>query len=75
MKRLILTVIILLIPAFAFAGPIEEKQLQLNALQWEYNYTTERQKVIQADAQRLAQEIKKLQAEAQAQEAEKVEPK
>lgn len=71
MKRLIITVAFLLIPVFATAGILEEKQWQLVALQHEFAYCQERMKNIQAQAEKLNLDVRKLKAEAKKLDAEK----
>ena len=69
MKKLFLA--LLLLPSLAFAGELETKQAQLNAVQWEYRFTVERQATLKAQAEKLAAEIKALQEKSK--EVEKVE--
>lgn len=50
----------------ALAGELEEKQLLLQNIRWEYSYCQERIKVLKAQAQIIQKQIAALQKEAKA---------
>jgi len=45
---------------YVSAGEMEEKQLMLRAIQWEFNYCNERLKVLQEQAKEVQTDITKL---------------
>jgi len=49
---------------YVSAGEMEEKQLMLRAIQWEFNYCNERLKVLQKQAEEVQLDMAKLRKEA-----------
>ena len=66
MKKVILflaAIMIFSVSSVAFAGELEEAKLQMQNIQLEFSYITERQKVLQFEGKALSEKIQAMEAD------------